>query len=149
MSHYIFVILFFLYFTVVTLLNFIFYSTLNLSRLIWEYIFCSLLLSVFHNFKQSQLITLFAFGALFTFHNQTGAKKRKVEDPKCIFCANFHKSVDCKKFPSLAARRNQLAALHRCTNCLRQGHEGASCRGPPASCNYCKLNHNSAFFFRT
>lgn len=55
---------------------------------------------------------------------QTGWK------PTCVFCDEQHYNTDCKKFPTVSARKKQLGTLSKvvCFRCLRPNHYARDCK---------------------
>lgn len=72
---------------------------------------------------------------------QNPSKKKKFASPgkamECVFCAKTHKSLLCRGYRTLTARRDRLAALQLCFVCLQSGHKGPACpsRSMCKACN--------------
>ena len=68
----------------------------------------------------------------------------------CIFCASQHSSRHCPQYPSVNARRDQLAALGRCKKCCGTNHKASDCKitsfNPCITCQ--KTNHHGYLCFQ-
>ena len=68
----------------------------------------------------------------------------------CIFCASQHSSRHCPQYPSVNARRDQLAALGHCKKCCGTNHKASDCKitsfNPCVTCQ--KTNHHGYLCFQ-
>ena len=77
------------------------------------------------------------------------SSERPVSDYKtassrfCAYCEKDHRSVNCKKFPSVEARKNVIMKKRLCRNCLRKGHQVKDCPSQ-SRCRSCKGFHHTS-----
>ncbi len=76
-------------------------------------------------------------------YNNSTPSAAGVRSAPCHFCQGEHWSDECKKYPSIAERTNQVK--DRCLKCLRSGHATRNCQWGK-SCFFCKYmaNHHRA-----
>ncbi|EJD73392.1 hypothetical protein LOAG_19185 [Loa loa] len=61
----------------------------------------------------------------------------------CIFCSRVHWDSDCDIYSTVKGRMKRLKTLKKCTICLKDSHQGETCKAKKR-CFYCKASHNSA-----
>ena len=59
------------------------------------------------------------------------------------YCLGNHKPVDCTKYKTINARKDQIVAQCLCFNCLGVGHSSKSCKSN-RTCHICHQHHHTS-----
>ncbi|MCA4774573.1 DUF1759 domain-containing protein, partial [Wolbachia endosymbiont of Mansonella perstans] len=82
-----------------------------------------------------------ALSTMQTNHRETRSPTSRKRP--CIFCSRDHWDSDCDIYSTVKGRMKRLKTLKKCTICLKDSHQGETCKAKKR-CFYCKASHNSA-----
>uniref|UniRef100_A0A1I7VG88 DUF1758 domain-containing protein n=1 Tax=Loa loa TaxID=7209 RepID=A0A1I7VG88_LOALO len=82
-----------------------------------------------------------ALSMIQTNHRET--RSPTIRKRPCIFCSRDHWDSDCDIYSTVKGRMKRLKILKKCTICLKDSHQGETCKAKKR-CFYCKASHNSA-----
>uniref|UniRef100_A0A1I7VDC6 DUF1758 domain-containing protein n=1 Tax=Loa loa TaxID=7209 RepID=A0A1I7VDC6_LOALO len=82
-----------------------------------------------------------ALSTMQTNHRETRSPTSRKRP--CIFCSRVHWDSDCDIYSTVKGRMKRLKTLKKCTICLKDSHQGETCKAKKR-CFYCKASHNSA-----
>uniref|UniRef100_A0A1I7W2K6 DUF1758 domain-containing protein n=1 Tax=Loa loa TaxID=7209 RepID=A0A1I7W2K6_LOALO len=91
--------------------------------------------------RMYRLERISALSTMQTNHRETRSPKSRKRP--CIFCSRDHWDSDCDIYSTVKGRMKCLKTLKKCTICLKDSHQGETCKAKKR-CFYCKASHNSA-----
>uniref|UniRef100_A0A1I7VYG8 Integrase catalytic domain-containing protein n=2 Tax=Loa loa TaxID=7209 RepID=A0A1I7VYG8_LOALO len=91
--------------------------------------------------RMYRLERISALSTMQTNHRETRSPKSRKRP--CIFCSRDHWDSDCDIYSTVKGRMKRLKTLKKCTICLKDSHQGETCKAKKR-CFYCKASHNSA-----